>query len=147
MRENWIEIKNFPGYSISDKGRVKGVRKNILKPVDGGQGYFLDNNRSNNNVENLSWGTYSENNQYMYDCKRHPLNLTDETREKAYMKRRSPVKAINIITGENFIFVSQHDAARQLNVSQQHIWGVLNGYRKSTRGHYFEYLNKGDSDD
>lgn len=182
MRENWIEIKNFPGYSISDKGRVKGVRKNILKPVDGGQGYLkvtlskngkhtdkrinrlvaeaflpnpnslplvmhIDNNRSNNNVENLSWGTYSENNQYMYDCKRHLLNLTDETREKAYMKRRSPVKATNIITGENFIFVSQHDAARQLNVSQQHIWGVLNGYRKSTRGYYFEYLNKGDSDD
>ena len=179
MTEKLIYLEIFPGYSISNKGRVKGIRKNVLKPVDGGQGYLkvtlskngkhvdkrinrlvaeafipnpdslplvmhLDNDRSNNHIENLSWGTHSENNQYMHDCKRHPLTLTDEDREKAYSKRRSPIKAININTGEEIFFISQHEAARKLNVSQQHIWGVLNGYRRSTGGYCFEYLNKGD---
>lgn len=182
MAEEWRDVDGFDGYKISNAGRVKGIRKNILKPVDGGQGYLkvtlskngkhidkrinrlvaeaflpnpnslplvmhLDNNRANNQVENLSWGTYSENNQYMHDCNRHPLTLTDEDREKAYSKRRSPIKAINTITGEELFFISQHDASRQLNVSQQHIWGVLNGYRRSTGGYYFEYLNKGDNYD
>lgn len=102
----------------------------------------IDNNRKNNNVENLAWGSYSENNQWMHTCGRHPLTLTDEDREKAYAARRSPVKAINVSTSEELFFDSQHDAARALGISQQHIWGVLNGYRKTSGGYRFEYTEK-----
>lgn len=102
----------------------------------------LDNNRTNNDVKNLSWGTYSENNKYMYECDRHGINLTNEMREKACNARRTPVKAINLNTGEEIDFISQHDAARALGVSQQHIWGVLNGYRRSTGGYIFEYVDE-----
>lgn len=182
MLEKWRDVDGFPGYRVSNLGRVKGPRKNSLKLVDGGQGYlkvtlsnngkhmdkrvnrlvaqaFLpnpenlpvvmhrDNDRSNNRVDNLAWGTYSENNQWMHTCGRHPTNISDEDREKAYKIRRSPVKSINLDTLEERFFDSQHDAARSLGVSQQHIWGVLNGHRRSTGGYRFEYMAKGGHDD
>lgn len=102
----------------------------------------LDNNPENNHIDNLQWGTYAENNKYMWDCGRHPVTLTDDDREKAYEIRRTPIIAINCLTGERIYFISQHEAARQLNVSQQHIWGVLNGYRRTTGGYTFEYTDK-----
>lgn len=172
--EEWRDVDDWPGYEVSSKGRVKGPRKTLLKLVKGNNGYLKvtlcsngrrkdkrvnrlvaeafipmvmhqDNNPMNNNVENLSWGTYSENNQWMYTCDRHPINLANESREKAFAKRRAPVEAINIETGEKTRFISQHEAARQLGVSQQHIWGVLNGHRRSTGGYYFHYIERGDS--
>lgn len=100
----------------------------------------LDNDPLNNHVDNLEWGTHADNNRYCWDCGRHPVTLTDETREKAYASRRTPIVAIDIKTGERLIFASQHDAARALNVMQQHIWGVLKGIRRSTGGYRFEYL-------
>ncbi len=102
----------------------------------------LDNDPLNNHVNNLAWGTYAENNQYCWDCGRHPITLTDEIREKAYASRRTPVVAINMRTGKRLIFASQHDAARALGVMQQHIWGVLKGIRRSTGGYRFEYLDE-----
>ena len=98
--------------------------------------------RKNNSVDNLEWGTFSENNQWMHDCGRHPMTLTDEMREKAYAARRTAVKSTNVKTGEGRHFESQHDAARALGVSQQHIWGVLNGLRRSTGGYTFAYSDK-----
>lgn len=100
----------------------------------------LDNDRLNNRVDNLEWGTHADNNRYCWECGRHPVTLTDEDREKAYTVRRTPVIAINMHTGERLFFDSQHDAARALGVTQQHIWGVLKGVRKSTGGYRFEYL-------
>ena len=177
MREKWKDIDGFPGYRVSNKGNIIGIRGTKLKPVIGNNGYpkvtlcrsgkhvdkrinrlvaslfipnpnnypivmHLDNDPKNNDVNNLSWGTHSENNKYCWDCGRKPQTLTNKDREKAYSIRRKPVKAININTREEIVFISQHDAARALGVSQQHIWGVLNGYRRSTGGYIFEYLDE-----
>lgn len=175
--ERWRDIPDFPGYSVSTYGNIRGRRGYVLKPIMNADGYLKvtlvrgdgkhvdkrinrlvaevfipnplnlpvvmhdDNDRMNNHVSNLSWGTYAENNQYMYDCGRHSITLTDYGREKAMQKRRSPVYAINVLTNEQTYFNSQHDAARALGVSQQHIWGVLNGYRRTTGGYRFEYAD------
>ena len=115
----------------------------IPNPYDLPVVMHLDNDPLNNHVSNLAWGTYSENNQYIWDCGRHPGTLTDEIRERAYAARRTPVVAIDMCTGERQIFASQHDAARALGVMQQHVWGVLKGTRRSTGGYRFEYLDTG----
>jgi hypothetical protein len=104
----------------------------------------MDNDRKNNHVDNLKWGTHAENNQYCWDCGRHPETLTENIREKAMRVRRTPIVAINMSTGRRNVFVSQHDAARALGVTQQHIWGVLKGIRRSTGGYRFEYIDKED---
>ena len=119
----------------------------IPNPYDFPLVMHLDNDPTNNHVDNLAWGTYSDNNQYCWDCNRHPVTITDEIREKAYAVRRTPIVAINKYTGEHHMFISQHDAARVLGVTQQHIWGMLKGLRRSTGGYYFEYLNTGDDYD
>lgn len=102
----------------------------------------LDNDRINNDMENLEWGTYEENNHWCSVCGRHGDGLTYEVRAMGNKARSTPVVAINLESGARYYFNSQHDAARALNVSQQHVWGVLNGYRKSTGGYTFEYLDK-----
>lgn len=175
--ERWKPIVGFPGYWVSNFGRIHGHQNKILNQILNKDGYYkvtlcvngihvdkrvnrlvaeaflpnpnnlpivmhLDNDRTNNYVDNLSWGTYSENNKYMYTCDRHPGSLTEEIREKALEKTRKPVLSINVKNGERKYFISQHDAARSLNVSQQHIWGVLNGYRKTTGGYKFEYATE-----
>lgn len=146
-------VETNDGYlkvTLCSKGKRMDKRVNRLvaeafipNPEDHPVVMHHDNDRKNNRVDNLSWGTYSENNQWMHDCGRHPLTLTDDDREKAYAKRRAPVRAIDVKTGKTSEFISQHEAARQLRVSQQHIWGVLNGYRRSTGGYRFEYIEKG----
>lgn len=119
----------------------------IPNPYDLPVVMHLDNNPLNNHVSNLAWGTYSENNQYIWDCGRHPGSLTDEVRELAYAARRTPIIAINVYTGERQAFISQHEAARTLGVMQQHINGVLKGRRRSTGGYRFEYLDTEDDYD
>ena len=57
---------------------------------------------------------------------------------------RTPVKAINIDTGEEFIFKSEADAARTLGLYQSNISKVLTGSYKKTGRYVFEYLEKGD---
>lgn len=180
MKEEWRDIEGFPGYQVSNLGKIKGVRKNELTPsYNKGKIRYpkvtltrsgehidkrvnrlvatafipnpnneplvmhLDNNPKNNRVDNLAWGSYSENLKYCWDCDRHPQTLTDDAREKAYAKRRTAIIAINCKTGSKQEFISQHAASRALGVSQQHIWGVLNGHRKSTGGYRFEYAKKG----
>lgn len=180
MKEEWRDIRDYPGYKVSNMGRVKGPRKDSLKLVDGGQGYlkvtlskngkhvdkrvnrlvaqaFLpnpnglplvmhkDNVRSNNNIDNLAWGTTLENNRWMYECGRHGNNITENVRKMGNAARRTPVKSIDIATLEERTFDGQHTAARALGVSQQHVWGVLNGRRKSTGGYRFEYVTKEES--
>ena len=148
-------VKGNNGYmkvTLSFKGKHKDKRVNRLVAeafIPNPKNYPLvmhyDNNPMNNNVDNLSWGIYAENNKWMYTCNRHPINFTDETREKVYAKRRVLIVAIDSETGESTYVISQGEAARQLGVSQQHIWGVLNGYRRSTGGYHFKYAEDGDA--
>lgn len=180
MDERWLPICDFPGYWVSNRGRVygpgRGKHGKFLKLVYQG-GYYKvtltrkglkvdrrvnrlvaqafkenprkvplvmhkDNDPTNNHIDNLEWGTYSENNQYCWDCGRHPITLNERSYANAKEARRRPVLTINTTTEERIAFPSQHDAARTLGVSPQHIWGVLKGIRRSTGGYRFEYLNK-----
>lgn len=36
----WLDIKGFPGYQVSESGQVRNKRGKILKPYDNGNGYL-----------------------------------------------------------------------------------------------------------
>lgn len=55
-------------------------------------------------------------------------------------KAKTPIIAMNLKTGEQFIFESQNEAARQLNCNQANIYRCLKGERKTTKGFSFKYL-------
>lgn len=98
----------------------------------------LDDDPSNNFVENLAWGTQTDN---MRDCINNGnfVYLSNENRELAMQKRRTPVRAINIETGEEIIFISQQEAARYLDLNQSDISNVLLNKRRRTKGWFFMY--------
>lgn len=96
----------------------------------------LDDNPSNNDVDNLAWGTPLDNTQ---DCIRHSRfrYLTNEDREIAMRKRRDPVIAVCLRDKSEREFESQQEASRILGVSQTAISGVILGKRAAACGYYF----------
>lgn len=105
----------------------------------------LNDDPSDNTLENLAWGTQRDNwrDSYENGTARPPCN---EWREIGLQKIRIPVLATNIKTGEVIRFRGQTEAARKLELQQANIWKVLNGYRAHTCGWFFEYLPKEDSE-
>lgn len=105
----------------------------------------LDDDRENNDLENLAWGTQRHNwlDSFRNGTAKAP---TDEDREKGFKKIRIPVRATNIKTGETIDYPGQSEAARQLGLEQANVWKVLNGERAHTGGWFFEYLRKENSD-
>lgn len=102
----------------------------------------LDDDPSNNDLENLAWGTQKDNARDSIE-NGNAYFLTDEDREKGHELSRTPLLATDLETGETFIFRGQCEAARELNVHQANIWKVMNGQRPQTQGYRFEYLDKG----
>lgn len=96
----------------------------------------LDDDPSNNYVENLDWGTQTDNVQDSIN-NGHFYYLDESDREKAMQKRRMPIIAVNIRTGEQIRFESQQEASRRLKLNQSSINAVINGRRSRAGCWYF----------
>lgn len=103
----------------------------------------LDDDPSNNEIENLAWGTQKDNHA---DAVRNGTSytLTAEDREKGFQKIRKPVYAINRETGERTLYPGQTEAARILGLQQANVFKVLQGKRSHAGGYGFEYAEKED---
>ena len=96
----------------------------------------LDDDPSNNALDNLARGTSLDNTRDCIDHGRFRY-FTAEDREKAMQKRRMPIVAYNVRSGERIEFISQGEAARELGVSQGEISDVINGRRRHVNGWLF----------
>lgn len=96
----------------------------------------LDDIPDHNWLENLYWGSTEDN---MQDCIRNGnfRYLTDDDREKAMQKRRSPVVAIRFRDGTRTVYPSQQEASRQLGINQRDISDVVRRNNHGTKGYYF----------
>lgn len=96
----------------------------------------LDDDPSNNCVENLAWGTSRDN---VRDCIENGnfRYFSREDIELANTKRRTPVIAVNLRTGKKIEFISQQEASRKLGVNQSDISSVIKGFQKHAKGYYF----------
>lgn len=113
----------------------------IPNPHEYPQVRHKDGNPYNNRVSNLEWGTNLDN---VHDAIRHGTfpYPTQELIERANQARRTPVKAINVESGKEYIFPSQVDAANELGLRRSGINLTLSGRYKQTGGYEFEYLDK-----
>ena len=87
----------------------------------------IDEDKTNNIVDNLGWSTRTDNNNH-------------GTRNERVSKINSiPIIATNIKTGESKDFYGGNECARQLGLNQGHITDVLKGRLKQTGGYTFKY--------
>lgn len=96
----------------------------------------LNDDPSDNEVDNLAWGTQTDN---MRDCIRngHFYYLTEQDIERANEARRIPIVAIRLCDGEKLFFNSQQEASRQLRIDQSSINAVIRGKSRSANGYFF----------
>lgn len=103
----------------------------------------IDGNKCNNNVDNLEWCSHSYNAKHAWDTglnkyteKRHEIMKNNHYRKGMPSEKRKKVKCIE--TG--VVFNSIAEAAEKLSLQRSKISNVINGYRKTTGGFHFEYI-------
>ena len=89
----------------------------------------IDNNPSNNNVENLRWLTKSEQIQHSY--------ATNPERESNAARQSKPVKGRKVGDDEWILYDSANSAARELSLNQGNISRVCQGKVRKTGGYEF----------
>ncbi len=145
--EMWKEIKSLPGYSVSNKGRIRKDSTGQIMVTSKNLGYeritiskhvhrlvaeaflpkdetgktwvdHIDGNRSNNNVENLRWVTPSEN-RMAYGA------------EPRRMHRMRKVTATHL-DGRKIVFNSRTEASEYFHCNDSEIvYGKL--YKKGRK--------------
>lgn len=164
LDERWAYVFGFPGYMVSDKGRVWSEKTlKFLKPFfSNGHLYvclcvngrvkkellhrlvaeaFIPNPNNFPIVRHLyDYPDQNSADDLAWGTQRD--NIQDAIRnEKMYLvskDQRIPVVATEISTNKKTCFESCREASRQLNIPRTNIWRVLTGKQKQANGHFFE---------
>jgi hypothetical protein len=96
-----------------------------------------DGNKENNNITNLEWCTYSENELHSYRVLNKKANKTGTGKFGILNGNSKPIWAL--IENKYIYFESISLAAKKLNVFDSNINKVLSGQYKHTGGYIFKY--------
>ena len=92
-----------------------------------------DGDKHNNNIENLEWATYSENNYHAYDN-----YLKTDNRQVVRTNERGKIVGV---------YKSIHEASRETGVDYRKIHKLCNAYDKYDGEYYWDYIENFAVDD
>lgn len=112
-----------------------------------------DGDKQNNCFSNLEWVTMAENQRHawingMKELSRRKSSergVAKEVIERLSIynnKRKKPIAARNLSTGEEKIYSSQREAANAINGDQGNILKVLKGRARQHKGYTFRYIDE-----
>lgn len=101
----------------------------------------LDDEKDNNEIGNLAWGTQSDNLRDALENGR-TFTASPEVRDKSLDWCRKPVKVIRESDGKELYFRSVNDAARGTGAQQANVCKALAGTRPRAMGNKYEYISK-----
>lgn len=96
----------------------------------------LNDDPSDNEIDNLAWGTQYDNVQDSIQ-NGHFYYLSRDDIERANAVRRVPIVAVRLKDDKKLYFSSQCEASRQLGIDQVSIADVVNKRHRSAGGYYF----------
>lgn len=124
--------------TLGGKKRHFKVHREVAKafipnPDDLPQVNHIDGDKSNNSVDNLEWVTNIENSNHA--IKNGLWANVFAASERVNRSRMTPIRSVDIATGEIRYFKSVSEAERFFN--SRHISDVLNGKRNAAAGQRF----------
>ena len=157
--EIWKDAPGFPGYQVSDAGRVKrSINGKILRPVRYSNGYCVVNLSVRRiGVHRLVALAFVPNpdglpqinhkNEIKTDNRPDNLEWCDSKynnnyglrTQKASVSLSKPVKQLSRDGVLIRVFYGIHEAWRETNIDYRNIYRVLAGQRKTAGGYKWEY--------
>lgn len=160
--ENWILIKDFPKYEVSNEGRVRNiVTGQILKGHDNGHGYetvtlYKDGRAYTKKIHRLVAEAFLESSHDHLEVNHIDGNKTNnrienlewcsgsENIQHAYdtgLRQPPRMKQIKVLeTGE--VYKSMTDCARAIGGTVSGLYDCEKGKQSSHRGYHFEWLEE-----
>lgn len=164
QNEIWKDVPGFPGYQVSNAGRVKSFRSGVrvLKQCNDGFGYpkvrFWGNGKGvTMHVHKIVALAFVPNpdglpqinhkNEIKTDNRPDNLEWCDSKynnnyglrTRKASVSLSKPVKQLSRDGVLIRIFYGIHEAGRETNIDYRNIYRVLAGQRKTAGGYKWEY--------
>lgn len=170
--EEWKEIENSDGkYFVSNKGRVKNIRGNILKPyiLKRGTGYlrikiiikgarksflvhrlvaiaFLNKPKNMNVVNHKNENGLDNSLENLEWCdQKYNMNYgtVRKRQSKNMINHKSLSKRVVLVkeNGEEIIYPSVNEVSREYGISRGNINSVISGKRKHAGGFVFKRPN------
>jgi hypothetical protein len=153
--EVWVEVEGFPGYAVSNRGRVMNRETNyILRPRDNSYGYSRVALRKDGKTHDVYVhrlvakafitgyhdGVQIRHKQDNSDNSVNNLRFRRGERMGTLVKRPKKAQARRIrIVETNQVFLSVDSCAKYIDGDASSIYRVLRGERETHKGFTFEY--------